>query len=183
MDQATEGRTERTVRIETLDGSVEGLLQVSVLFRTLDQLNKGTNAFLTVHSPVLDGTGWGAFPDGPVSVNKANILFLSELSEPTGGQPEKFVDCTRAAVRLRVGAFDIEGFVYVSPRGDGDPLLRFNQDAFSFIALTSASVVGPDKQFEASFLAVRRSHILAVQPIEHQAPELATVSESSETES
>ena len=181
MDQATEGTTERTVRIETLDGSVEGLLRVSVLLRTHDQLNKVADAFLTVHSPVLDGTRW-SIADGPLSVNKANILFLAELSDPSGGQPEKFVNCTRAAVRLRVGAFDIEGFVHVSPRGDGDPLLRFNQDIHPFIALTSVSVVGADKQFASSFLAVKRSHILAVQPRDHQAPELAAVSESSETE-
>ena len=83
--------------------------------------------------------------------------------------------------RARVGAFDVEGFVHVPPRGD--PLLRFNQDTHPFIAVTSASVVGPDRQFEAPFLAIKRSHILAVQPMDHdEAPELAGVSESSETD-
>ena len=118
---------------------------------------------------MLDGTGW-LFRDGPLSVNKSNILFLAELSPPAGGQTEKFVDYTRPPVRLRVGAFDIEGTVHVPPHGD--PLLRFNQDTHPFIALTEGSVVGPDTQFEAPFLAVKRSHVLAVQPIEHQAPEL-----------
>ena len=169
MDLAMEGRTERTVRIETLQGSIEGLLLISQLQRTLDDLNMVAKAFLAVHSPVLDGTGW-SFRDAPLSVNKSNILFLAEFSSPAGGQTEQFVDFTRAPVRLRVGAFDVEGTVHVPPHGD--PLLRFNQDTHPFIALTEGSVVGPDTQFEAPFLAVKRSHVLAVQPIEHQAPEL-----------
>ena len=169
MDLAMEGHTERTVRIETVQGSIEGLLLISDLQRTLDDLNMVSKAFLVVHSPVLDGTGW-LFRDDPLSVNKSNILFLAELSPPAGGKTETFVDFTRAPVRLRVGAFDIEGTVHVPPHGD--PLLRFNQDTHPFIALTAGSVVGPDTQFEAPFLAVRRSHVLAVQPMEHQAPEL-----------
>ncbi len=180
MDQTTVNQTERTVRIETLDGSMEGLLLVSVLHRTLDHLNRVTKAFLTVHSSVLDGTGW-SFPDGALSVRKSNILFLAELSEPDGGEAEKFVDnLTRAAVRLRVGAFDIEGFVHVPP--GGDPLLRFNLDTHPFIALTSVSVVGPDTQFAWPFLAVRTSHVLAAQPMDHQGPDLVAVSESSEAD-
>ena len=179
MDQATMGWTERTVRIETLHGSIEGHLLISQLVRTLDELNMTSKAFLTVHSAVLDGTGW-SFPEGELSVNKNNIMFLGELSEPAGGQSEKFVDFMRARVRLRVGAFDIEGFVHVPPRGD--PLLRFNQDTHQFIAVTSTSVVGPDTQSESPFLAVKRSHILAVQPLDQEAPELAAVGESSETD-
>ena len=180
MEQAPTGWTERTVRIETLHGSIEGRVLISQLMRTLDELNMVAKAFLIVHSSVLEGTGW-SFPDGDLSVNKNNILFLAELSAPAGGQSEKFVDFTRAPVRLRVGPFDIEGFVHVPPRGD--PLLRFNQDTHPFIAVTSASVVGPDTRFEAPFLAIKRSHILAVQPIDHdEAPELAGVSESSETD-
>ena len=57
MDLPMEGRTERTVRIETLHGTVEGVLLVSKLMRTLDELNMASKAFLIVHSPVLDGTG------------------------------------------------------------------------------------------------------------------------------
>jgi len=178
MDQAPIGWTERTVRIETLQGSIGGHLLISQLRRTLDELNMVARAFLTVHSSVLDGTGW-SFPDGELSVNKNNILFLAELSESAGGQKEKFVDFTPAQVRLRVGTFDIEGFVHVPPHAD--PLQRLNQDAHLFIAVTSGSAVGPDTQFETPFLAVRRSHILAVQPKDREAPELATVSESSET--
>ncbi len=177
MDLAMEGWTERTVRIETPDGSIEGLLLISDLVRTLDDLNKGGKAFLAVHSAVLDGTGW-SFRDAPLSVNKSQILFLAELSSPDGGQTAKFVDFTRSAVRLRIGVFDIEGFVHVPPHGD--PLLRFNQDTHPFIALTSASVVGPDTRFASPFLTVRRSHILAVYPMGDQAPELADASESSE---
>ena len=179
MDQAMTGWTERTVRIETLHGSVEGHVLISQLMRTLDELNMVSKAFLIVHSSVLDSTGW-SFPDGELAVNKSNILFLAELSAPTGGQGEKFVDFTRAPVRLRVGAFHVEGFVHVPPRGD--PLLRFNQDTHPFIAVTSASVVGPDTRFKAPFLAIKRSHILAVQPIDQdEAPELVAVGESNET--
>jgi hypothetical protein len=62
-------------------------------------------------------------------------------------------------------------------------MMRFNQDTRPLIAVTSGSVVGPDTRFEAPFLAIKRSHILAVQPIDHdEAPELAAVSESSETD-
>ena len=178
MDQATEGRQERTVHMETLHGSIKGKLLVSVLLRTLDDLNLVAKAFLNVHSPALGGTGW-SFPDGSLAVNKSTILFAAELSVPEGKRGEKFGGFTRAAVRLRVGAFDIEGFVHVPP--GGDPLMRFNQDTHPFIALTSASIVGPDTQFASPFLAVNRSHILAVQPTDPDAPELVAVSESSET--
>ncbi len=179
MDLAMEGWTERMVRIEILQGSLEGLLLISELLRTLDELNMAPKAFLTVHSPVLDGTGW-SFPGGPLSVNKSHILFLAEMSSPDGGKTAKFVDFTRAAVRLRIGVFDVEGFVHVPPHGD--PLLRFNQDTHPFIALTSASVVGPDTEFAWPFLAVKTSQVLAAQPLEHEAADLAAVSESSETD-
>ena len=181
MDQATLRRTERTVRIETLDGSIEGMLLASALHRTLDHLNRITKAFLTVHSSVLDGTSW-SFPDGPLSVNKGNILFLVELSEPDGGEAHKLVDLARAPVRFRVGAFDIEGFIHVPPTGD--PLLRMNQHIHPFVALTSASVVGPDAEFECPFLAVKTSQVLAAQPqpIDHEAPESSAESESNETD-
>ena len=169
MDQAMTGWTERTVRIETLHGSVEGHVLISQLMRTLDELNMVAKAFLIVHSPVLDGTGW-SFRDSELSVNKSTILFLAELSSQDGALTQTAVDFTRAPVRLRVGAFDIEGTVHVPPHGD--PLLRFNQDTHPFIALTAGSVVGTDTQFEAPFLAIKRSHVLAVQPMEHQAPEL-----------
>ena len=57
MDQATTGWTERTVRIETLHGSIEGHVRISQLMRTLDELNMAAKAFLIVHSSVLEGSG------------------------------------------------------------------------------------------------------------------------------
>ena len=76
---------------------------------------------------------------------------------------------TERIVRIETPHGSIEGFVHVPPRGD--PLLRFNQDTHPFIALTSGSVVGSDRQFTALFLAIKRSHILAVQPLDREPPE------------
>ena len=83
MDQAMTGWTERTVRIETLHGSVEGHVLISQLMRTLDELNMVSKAFLIVHSSVLDGTGW-SFPDGEVCV-----IPLRSMASPILAQVQK----------------------------------------------------------------------------------------------
>ena len=156
---------DRAVRIQTVHGTVEGILPVSPVVRTLDDLNVVSRNFLTVHAPVVPSRGWPF--DGPeLAVNKSSILFLMEFSGGAArrvGRPEAAAH-TRAPVRLRVGEYSIEGFLHV-PRG-GNPMTRLNQAGHPFIALTSAFVVGPDARFTTAFLAVNRAHILAAQEVQ-----------------
>jgi hypothetical protein len=74
---------------------------------------------------------------------------------------------TRAALRVRVGAFDVEGFVHVPPGGSA--VSRLDQGA-PFLGMTSVSVVGPGAHFASGFLALSRRHIVAAQPVEPGAP-------------
>jgi hypothetical protein len=48
-------------------------------------------------------------------------------------------------------------------RGIHDPVMVLNQERMSFLALTAASVVAPDFELAARFLAVNPSHVLAAQ--------------------
>ena len=66
-------------------------------------------------------------------------------------------------MRVRVGPYEIEGFLHVPP--GGECLKWLNHYSHPFLSLTSVSVVGPAKQFATPFLAVNRRHILAAQEI------------------
>ena len=74
-------REERPVRIDTIDGAVEGCLRVSPSLRTLDDLNRVSKRFITIHSPKSLTEGW-RLSSGPLAVNKSSILFVRELSPP-----------------------------------------------------------------------------------------------------
>jgi hypothetical protein len=105
-------------------------------------------------------------------VNTASILFVIERTsfKRKSGKRVEAARFNRAAVHLCVGEYEIQGFLHVP--GRGDVLTRLNRDKYSFIALTSASVVGPDSEFAAPFLAVNRDHIMAAQELleEEQEP-------------
>ncbi len=60
----------------------------------------------------------------------------------------------------------MHGFVHVPP--GGNPMTRLNQGEHAFVALTSASVIGPGEELATPFLAVNRGHILAARPIGEQ---------------
>ena len=174
-----EQRESRPVRIDTVHGTVEGILEVSAILRTLDDLNVVAKNFVMVHRPQLSGSSW-CFDAAALAINKQSILMVQELAEPAFKSKKGFSGMfARAPVRLRVGHFDVEGLVHV-PAG-GNPMTRLNQQGHPFLALTSASVVGEETQTGVPFLAVNRSHILAAQELPTAAPVLAAVSGENET--
>jgi len=157
-------RNERGVRIQTTAGRIEGNLRIATRLRTLDDLNLVSKRLVTMHSAHAEEANW-PFDPGKVSINKASVLFVQELGTPTVQTGVSFGRFTRSAVRLRVGEFDIQGFVHVPPGGMA--MKRLDQDNHPFVSLTSVLVSGPDGEFTAPFLAVNRSHIIAAQEVEH----------------
>jgi len=159
-------KQERRVRIETLNGSVEGTFRISAMLRTLDDLNVVSKGFVTVFEPKVVSSVW-SFAGEQMGVNKSSILFVQELSDPPKVSNKPFAGgFTRAAIRLRAGVFDVEGFVHVPPGGSA--MRRLDQSNHPFISLTWAAVKGPDTKLTAPFLAVNRAHILAAQEIVQQ---------------
>jgi hypothetical protein len=155
----------RGVRIQTLMGEIQGWLPANPITRTLDDLNLASRAFAVVHDPT-GNYETGSLRSGPLAINKASILFLTESYSP----PEQTAHrrgpgpYARAGVRLRIADFDIVGYVHVPP--GGDPMMRLNQSGQPFLALTAASINGPDGDFVTPFLAINRMHILAAQEVE-----------------
>lgn len=165
MAHVFENRVVRPVRIFTEQLLFDGLLNISLGARTLDELNLTARAFLTLASPRVLGGAWD-IGEGPVAVNKASILFVLEIPD-LGAELQKTDEDPemrrfgRAAVRLRVRDYAVEGYVHVGPGGNS--LLRLNQSAHPFIALQSAQVSGPAAEFSTPFLAVNRLQILSAQ--------------------
>jgi hypothetical protein len=160
-----ENRVVRPVRIFAERLTFDGLLNISLGARTLDELNLSSRSFLTLSTPRLIG-GSLELIDGPIALNKASILFVLEIPDlgaslgRTDDDPElhRF---GRAAIRLRVNEYVVEGYVHTGP--GGSPLMRLHQSAHPFIALQSAVVTGPGNDFGAPFLAINRAHILSAQ--------------------
>jgi len=157
-------RHERGVRIQSTAGKIEGNLRIAASLRTLDDLNLVAKRLVTMHSAYAEDSDWN-FDPGSLSINKASILFLQELGTPAVQAGSSFGRFTRSPVRLRVGSYDIQGFVHVPPGGVA--MKRLDQDNHPFVSLTSVLVSGPDGEFTAPFLAVNRSHIIAAQEVEH----------------
>jgi hypothetical protein len=165
MSNVFENRVVRPVRIFTDDLILDGLLNISLGGRTLDELNLEARTFLTLATPRLMGGSW-EMTDLPLAVNKGAILFVLEVPDlgvtigRTDDDPElrRF---GRAAIRLRVGAYTIEGYVHTGPGGSS--LMRFNQTAHRFIALQSVVVTGSGSEFSAPFLAINRTRVLSAQ--------------------
>lgn len=155
---------ERGVRIQTTVGRIEGNLRIAARLRTLDDLNLVSKRLVNMHAAHPEDTSW-TFDAGKLAINKASILFVQELGTPAVQTGVSFGRFTRSPVRLRVGAFDIQGFVHVPPGGVA--MKRLDQDNHPFVSLTSVLVAGPDGEFTVPFLAVNRSHIIAAQEVEH----------------
>jgi len=160
--QADQQNIERKIKLYTTRGTIEGVLWIAPMQRTLDDLNLAARTFVKL-SRVDVSAPEAMLGGGAISVNKNDILFLQELSSPPSKSGHKFAagNLSRASVRLKVGSFDIDGFVHVPP--GGSPITRLNQDSRSYISLTSVSVSGPDSHFATPFLAVNRAHIHAAQ--------------------
>ena len=180
MSEPIGERHDRTVRLQTAQGSIVGRLLVSPRLRTLDDLNVVAKSFVTLHAPRLSGMDW-PFDGRPLAVNKDFILFVAEVTPmpPRPGSPFGS-GFTRGTLRVRVGEFDVRGSVHL-PRG-GASLARLSHDTHPFVAMTSASVTGPDLQLTAPFLAVSRRQILAAQEIRDDASELVGVTDEARGE-
>ena len=161
-------RHERGVRIYTTAGRIEGDMRIAARLRTLDDLNLVARRLVTMHSAHAEDSNWN-FDPGSLSINKTSILFLQELGTPAVQTGVSFGRFTRSPVRLRVGEYDIQGFVHVPPGGVA--MKRLDQDNHPFVSLTSVLVSGPEGEFTAPFLAVNRSHIIAAQEVEHPVDE------------
>lgn len=160
MDQGA-GFRERQVRIHTVQGPIEGRLRLGAGVRTLDDLNQPSRPFVRVYEP----RGWlFDLPKAgqPVAINKSSILFVVESSHLEPRAPGR-EGGSRAPMSLQVDGYVVRGFVHI-PRS-GDPFARLNQSTRPFVALTSASVIGPDEQLAATFIAVNRSRIVAAQEL------------------
>lgn len=157
-------RTERRIRVQTANATVEGTLRVATILRTLDDLNLDGKKFVSLFEPEAVGTTWN-FDPGELAINRTSILFVQELSNPPRHKKQFAGVYSRTSIKLRVGEHHIEGFLHVPP--GGDCLKRLSQNNHPFVSLTSVSVVGPDTQFATPFLAVNREHILMAQEIFH----------------
>jgi len=162
-----ENRIVRPVRIVTEKLTFDGLLNISLGARTLDELNLTSRPFLVLSNAVLQSGSWEV-GEGPVVVNKSFIVFVLEIPD-LGAAPGGTAEETemrrfgRAAIRLRTRDHAIEGFVHTGP-GSGS-LMRLNQATHPFIALQSATVKGPGTEFGTPFLAVNRAHIVSAQEL------------------
>jgi hypothetical protein len=151
----------RFVRVATLHGTFQGTMHLGPIQRVVDDLNVAEKSFLVLDEVDLDATEWN-FDDGPVAINKSCVLYVQELGDNARSQDRRFAGhFTRAPVRLRVGPYEVEGFVHVPPGGEA--MKRLNQGGHPFLPLTSVTVIGTDTQFESPFLAVNRQHIVAAQ--------------------
>jgi hypothetical protein len=176
MEKEIDGREKRFVRIQTIHGVIEGCVLTGPQIRTLDDLNMFSRKFLRVEEAVVTSPTW-SFRPGTIGINTSSILFVIERSKfkKKSGKRVEAARFNRAAVLLRVGDFDIQGFVHVP--GRGDILTRLNRDKYPFMALTSASVIGPDSELAAPFLAVNRSHVMAAQDMGQEEEEPAAILE------
>jgi hypothetical protein len=158
-DPTTGGR--RPVLIHTQHGAVEGCLEVHSSVRTLDYLNL-SQKFVPLVAPKVGAAGWGL--DGErIGINKEHVLFAAELIEkpPISDARAEAAHYSRVAVAMRMADCDVRGFLHV--RGLQDPLTLLGQCRQSFVALTSASIVGPGFELTASFVAVNPRYLLALQ--------------------
>jgi len=160
-----ENRIVRPVRIVTDNLTFDGLLNISLGARTLDELNLTSRPFLVLSNPVLQSGTWD-MDEGSVVINKSFIAFVLEIPDlgaalaKVAEEPEmrRFA---RAALRLRTRDHAIEGYVHSGPGSSS--LVRLNQATHPFIALQSATVKGPGGEFGTPFLAVNRAHIVSAQ--------------------
>ncbi len=165
MANVFENRIVRPVRIVTEQITFDGLLNISLGARTLDELNLTARAFLILSNPVLQAGTWD-LAEGPMVINKSSILYLIEIPDlgatlGRGAEEPELRRFGRAAIRLWLRDCAIEGYVHTGPGNSS--LLRLNQATHPFIALQSATVKGPGTDFSAPFLAVNRGHIVAAQ--------------------
>lgn len=147
--------------------TIDGLLDVYLGWRTQDELNAAGKPTLTLHSPEVVNGDW-ELGDGPIVINKPSILFATEIPD-LGASLTKKPDSSRrgrfdyAAIRLSLGAFKAEGYVYTSHGVDA--MGRLSQASHTFVALTAASVVGPGVDVVLPFVAINRLRVVVAQEL------------------
>lgn len=152
----------RPLRVQTLYGALEGSVHISPRLRTLDDLNVVAKNLVTLHSARSVDGSW-SFGEGLIAVNKAWILFVSEVAERTVQSAEHGGRFTRSSLRLKIGPFEVEGQVHV-PAG-GILLKRLDQSNHPFLALTNVLISGPAAEYTVPFLAINRNHVVAAHEI------------------
>jgi hypothetical protein len=166
MQRELEGPQKRRIRVHTAHGHVEGILNTSAGVSTMHYLNvvSSSQSFLTLQPPLACPHDWLS-PDGPAAIATDSILFVVELSDfvPRPGDPHEAAQFRRTPVRLRLAQFVVDGFVHVAPGGTA--ISRLNHDRHPFLALTSVSVIGPDDEITAPFIAANLRYVAAVQEI------------------
>ena len=182
MQRELDGTHGRRLRLVTRHGHVAGQLRTNPRVSTLHYLNVTamSQSFIVLHPPIEPSSGWN-IAEGALALSIDSVLFATEVSEyiPLPGDPAAAAEYERCAIRLNVGDYAVEGFLHV-PRGS-NPFARLNQDRHTFFALSAVSVMGPDAQFAAPFLAIKRSEVIAIQGVENDTmlgkavePEVAT---------
>ena len=156
----------RRLRLVTRHGHVEGLLLANPHVSTLHYLNVTavSQSFVVMHPPIEPSSGWN-IAEGALALSIDTVLFVQEVSEypRIPGDPVVAADYERCAIRMNVGDYAVEGFLHL-PLGS-NPIARLNQDRHAFFALSAVSVMGPDAQFAAPFLAINRSEVIAIQTV------------------
>jgi hypothetical protein len=162
MFDDTPARQYRAVSIHTLEGTFEGRLPTSPHVRTLDELNLVSSRFLTLHSPRNRTSSWEC-GGRMLSVNKSSIIFVRELPPPPAEPVASMDKVARVQVRVRVGSYEIEGFVDV--RSGDEVMKRLGRGDQRFVALTSALISGPDEEIMTPFVAVNRDYMTLAEPV------------------
>jgi len=158
MGEERVAQERRPVLIHTLVGSIEGSLTVNPFVRTLDYLNLAQR-FLPLECEAIEGLP--SFGPGRIGVNKELVLFIAELTDDAPGAPRaEALHFSRRAVGLRLADCEIEGYMHL--RGIQDPIALLNHHPHEFVALTSASVVGPNLELASTFLAINPAFVTTV---------------------
>ncbi len=179
MVDRSSGAIRRTIRIHTNGGTIDGVIQSSIMVRLLDDLNLN-RSFITVQEPETQSGRWPA-GEGAVSIRRSTILFVRELSvpPPRPGNPSAAFEghFSRARVSFQVGDCSMTGWLHVPLKGSA--IAQLQRESHPFVALTEVFAEGPDGNFEAAFLAVHRDRILAVR--EHGVEDPLEAEETLET--
>jgi hypothetical protein len=163
MESPHDASTRRRVLVATMRGMIEGDLPVGPQLRTLDYLNRSTTRFvpLCTARPL---SSRASLEGKIVHVNIESILWVAEIETmPRAARAAVKPQLNRAAVRICFPDCEILGFLHVPPHGD--PFARLNQDRSSFLAVTSASIIGSDTERAAPFVAVNSRQAFTLEMI------------------
>jgi hypothetical protein len=163
MDVGQETPVGRRVLVATMLGMIEGDLAVGTQLRTLDYLNRATTRFVPLHT-ARSLSSRASLQGSSVLVNIDAILWVAEVAtKPRPGRVAANPQLNRSAVRFCFPECEILGFLHTPPQGD--PLARLNQDRASFLAVTSASIIGSDTERASAFIAVNSRQVFTVEMI------------------